>query len=197
MTRTLTALTTLTLAAALAGCASLNTLPADLSTWGDWPAARTPGSYAFDRLPSQAARPDETERLERAARPALERAGFTPAAEGATPDVLVQVAARTSRTGPEVWRDPFWWRGGYSLKYRTWVGPAWHVDPFLDARRYEREVALLLRDAATGKPLYEARVANEGSTTGGEGLLSAMFQGALADFPRTGINPRTIDITLP
>jgi hypothetical protein len=197
MTRTLTSLTALTLAVALAGCASLNTVQADLSTWGDWPAARAPGSYAFDRLPSQAARPDETGRLEQAARPALEAAGFTPVAEGATPDVLVQVAARTTRTGPDLWRDPLWWRGGYSLKYRAWVGPPWHVDPFFDTPRYERQVALLLRDGATGKPLYEARVASEGSTTGGDGLLSAMFQGALADFPRNGINPRTIDVTLP
>ena len=39
----------------LAGCAALNTMPAEISTWGDWPADRKPGRYAFDRLPSQAA----------------------------------------------------------------------------------------------------------------------------------------------
>ena len=194
MTRTLTALL---LAAALTGCAALNTVQADLSTWGEWPAARAPGTYAFDRLPSQQARPEETARLEQAARPALERAGFTPAAEGSPPDVLVQVAARTAKTAPDIWRDPLWWRGGYAIAHRPWIGPVWRVDPFLDSPRYERQVALLLRDAGTGKPLYEARVANEGSTMGGDDLIAALFQGALVDFPRTGVNPRSVTVTLP
>ena len=48
----------------LAGCAALNTMPAEISTWGDWPADRKPGRYAFDRLPSQAAQPEAAARLE-------------------------------------------------------------------------------------------------------------------------------------
>jgi hypothetical protein len=184
-------------AASLAGCAMLNTVQADLSTWGDWPADRKPGSYAFDRLPSQQARADETERLEAAARPALEKAGFVPAAPGATPDVLVQVAARTARTAPDLWADPLWWRGGFGYYRRSWTGPVWVVDPRFDSSRYDREVALLLRDGASGKPLYEARVSNEGSTTGGSSLVAALFQGALVDFPRNGPNPRPVSVTLP
>jgi len=192
------ALTTV-LALALSGCAALNTVQADLSTWGEWPAARAPGSYAFDHLPSQQARPDETVRLEQAARPALERAGFSPAAPGATPDVLVQVAARSTQTQavPDLWADPLWWRGGYGYARRPWGGPVWALDLRFDSRRYEREVALLLRDAATGKPLYEARVAHEGSTMGSSALLDALFLGALIDFPRTGPNPRVVNVTLP
>ena len=190
-------LSVLLLAAGLAGCAALNSVPADLSTWGEWPAGRAPGRYAFERLPSQQARADETERLEAAARPALEKAGFVPAAPGATPDVLVQVAARTTRTAPDLWADPLWWRGGFGTYRRSWAGPVWVVDPRLDSTRYDREVALLLRDAASGKPLYEARVSNEGSTTGGSALLAALFQGALMDFPRTGVNPRPVSIPLP
>lgn len=184
-------------AASLAGCALLNTVQADLSTWGEWPAGRQPGSYAFDRLPSQQARADETERLEAAARPALEKAGFVPAAPGATPDVLVQVAARSARTAPDIWADPLWWRGGFGYYRRSWTGPVWVIDPRFDNSRYDREVALLLRDGASGKPLYEARVSNEGSSAGGQSLLVALFQGALIDFPRTGPNPRTVSVTLP
>lgn len=185
------------LATALAGCAALNTVQADLSTWGEWPAGRQPGSYAFDRLPSQQARSDETERLEAAARPALEKAGFVAAAPGATPDVLVQVAARTARTAPDLWADPLWWRGGYGYYRRPWTGAVWVMDPRLDHSRYDREVALLLRDGVSGKPLYEARVSNEGSTAGGGSMLAALFQGALLDFPRTGPNPRTVSVALP
>lgn len=194
MTRMIAALL---LAAGLAGCAALNTVQADLSTWGEWPAGRAPGTYAFDRLPSQQARADEAERLEAAARPALEKAGFVPAAPGAAPDVLVQVAARTARTAPDLWADPLWWRGGFVSYRRPWTGPVWVIDPRFDHSRYDREVALLLRDGASGKPLYEARVSNEGSTSGGSALLAALFQGTLVDFPRSGPNPRTVSVTLP
>ena len=41
--------------AALPGCAALNTLSCEVATYGDWPAERKPGRYAFERLPSQKA----------------------------------------------------------------------------------------------------------------------------------------------
>ncbi|HEY0584656.1 MAG TPA: DUF4136 domain-containing protein, partial [Pseudoduganella sp.] len=72
----------------LAGCASLNTLQAQVASYGTWPAQRKPGTYAFERLPSQQARADAQQRLEDAARPAIEAAGFTAAAPGEAPDVL-------------------------------------------------------------------------------------------------------------
>lgn len=180
----------------LAGCAALNTMPAEISTWGDWPADRKPGRYAFDRLPSQAAQPEAAARLEDAARAALEAAGFSAAAPGDKPDVLVQVAARNSRADLDIWADPLWWRGGWLPGRRVWVEPLWW--PELHARtRYEREVALLLRDAESGKPLYEARASNEGANAGGSALQQALFRAALADFPRTGPNPRQVTVTLP
>lgn len=180
----------------LAGCAALNTMPAEISTWGDWPADRKPGRYAFDRLPSQAAQPEAAARLEDAARAALEAAGFSAAAPGDKPDVLVQVAARNSRADLDIWADPLWWRGGWLPGRRVWVEPLWWPD--LHARtRYEREVALLLRDAESGKPLYEARASNEGANAGGSALQQALFRAALADFPRTGPNPRQVTVTLP
>lgn len=180
----------------LAGCAALNTMSAEISTWGDWPADRKPGRYAFDRLPSQAAQPEAAARLEDAARAALEAAGFSAAAPGDKPDVLVQVAARNSRADLDIWADPLWWRGGWLPGRRVWVEPLWWPD--LHARtRYEREVALLLRDAESGKPLYEARASNEGANAGGSALQQALFRAALADFPRTGPNPRQVTVTLP
>lgn len=184
-------------AALLAGCAGLNTVQGDLSTWGEWPAGRAPARYAFDRLPSQQDRLADTERLEQMASAALAKAGFRPAEPGSTPDVLVQVAARTTATAPDLWADPLWWRGGHGAVRRPWVGPVWVLDPRFEARRYERQVALLLRDAASGKPLYEARVANEGASMGNDSLLQAMFTAALVDFPKTGPNPRPVTVPLP
>ena len=43
-----------------AGCASMTSVTADVSTYGAWPADRKPATYGFERLPSQqeqAARP--------------------------------------------------------------------------------------------------------------------------------------------
>jgi hypothetical protein len=65
---------------AAAGCAGMHTLTSEVSSFGEWPADRAAGSYAFERLPSQQARADETTRLEEAARTALAKAGFKPAA---------------------------------------------------------------------------------------------------------------------
>jgi len=182
----------------LAGCAGIHSVSSDVSSFGDWPAGRAPGTYAFDILPSQQAEPAQTERLEAAARPALAKAGFTPVAAGQTPDVLVQVGARISRQDSPLWNDPFWWRGDFGYwRYGPWMGPSWNWSVQYTSPRYDREVAVLLRDRATGKPLFEARAVNDGLSGFDDQMLAAMFHAALADFPHLGINPRTVTITLP
>jgi hypothetical protein len=173
------------------GCAVMNTLDTDIATYGEWPSGRAPGRYAFDRLPSQQAQPELADRLEAAARPALEAAGFHAVSAGEKPDTLVQLALRTTRADPYYWDDPFWWSGGAYWSRRGWSGPVWFRGPWPVSTRYEREVAVLLRDAASGRPLYEARASTEGLTTGDDALIGAMFRAALIDFPRTGPNPRS------
>jgi len=187
----------LALVAVLAGCAGLNTLDSVVHSYGQWPAGREPGTYAFERLPSQQARPERQEMLEAAARPALEAAGFRPAAAGATPDVTVQVGGRVTRTDHAPWDDPLWWRGGFGLwRYGPWAGPRWRPGMRMDSPRYDREVAVLLRDRASGKPVYEARASNDSYSTGNGQILSAMFAAALKDFPAVGLNPRTVVVPL-
>ena len=182
----------------LSGCAALNTLTVDISTFGDWPAGRQPGVYAFDRLPSQQTRPEETAQLEDAARPALEQAGFVEAAPGQKADVAVQLAARVSRSEPDPWLDSLWWHGGFGLGGRYGgFGSGIGLGFRHDFERYDREVAVLIRDVASGKPLYEARATYEGATRGDHALNAALFRAALIDFPRTGVNPRAVRITLP
>ena len=90
----------------LGGCASFNNLNSEVSTFGPWPAERKPATFAFERLPSQQQRAGEADALEAAARPALEKAGFKAATEGSTPDVTVQVGARTTRSDYGPWNDP-------------------------------------------------------------------------------------------
>jgi len=181
----------------LVACASLGTVSAEVASYGTWPAERKPGTYAFERLPSQQARADAQQRLEDAAHPALEAAGFAAAAPGATPDVLVRVGARITRYERSPWDDPLWWRGGFGhWRARPWGGPypyGYRSEP----PRYDREVALLLRDRTNGTPLYEARATTEGSTSGGDELLSAMFKAAMVDFPKSGSVPHTVSVKLP
>ncbi|MFG6465329.1 DUF4136 domain-containing protein [Roseateles sp. BYS87W] len=197
-------LTTLaaTTAAALAGCAGPTAFSADVSSYGAWAAGRKPGTYAFDRLPSQQQSEEAAKRqatLEDAAKAALERAGFKPAPDAKTADVLVTLGARVTAYDPVPWDDPLWWRWRGRLiapRYGYapgWSGFGWRHDPFFD-RRYDRAVALLMRDRATGEALFETHASNEGFTAGGDSLLTPLFDAALAEFPQ--VNPKSHRVTV-
>lgn len=190
-------LTLLLAAALLSGCAALNRLPNEVSSFGSWPAERRPGPFVFERLPSQAAHPESQQLLEDAARPALEAAGFTHAADAAGAAYSVQLAARV--TGDDRWTDapawgPWGWRGlyghprwGLGFGYHGRFGPGGFATPL-----YEREVTVLIRDRRSGQPVYETRASNTGGSSAIVSLLPAMFEAAMKDFPATGINPRRV-----
>lgn len=175
--------------AVLSGCASFNQLNNDVSTYSQWPAGRAPGSYAFERLPSQQARAQAQQRLEDAARPAIEGAGFKPASDPQQADFVVQVGARVTAYA-DPFDDPFFWRGSIFWGPRHYWGPGFGLG--YTGPDYEREVAMLIRDRKTGQPLYEARAANNGASPSIDSLLPAMFEAALKDFPHAGINPRKV-----
>ena len=182
-------------AVALAGCAGPQTIAADVSSYGTWPAGRAPGTYAFDRLPSQQQSEEATRRqtaLEDAARAALEKAGFKPAADTKSADVLVTLGARVTAYDPVPWDDPLWWRwrGRLFAPRYGYIGASpwgWRQDPFFD-RRYDRAVAVLMRDRASGEALYESHASNEGFSSS-DALLTPLFDAALAEFPQ--INPKS------
>lgn len=196
-------------AALLSACASLNDVSADVSSYSRWPAGRGPGTYAFERLPSQQTRPQQAQMLEDSARQAVEGAGFAPAAEGSAPDVTIQVGARIVETDGYPYDDPFWY-GGFGVWHRPfgrfarpyggfgWRGGYWGGPAYSDFPSYQREVALLIRDKRSGEPLYESRAQNEGSTTGVATILPKMFVAALKDFPAgAAANPHRITIEAP
>lgn len=191
---------TLALAVALGGCAGLNTVTSEVATYGDWPAGRQPGRYAFERLPSQQAQAARQAELEAAAARALEGAGFTAAANAGQADVIVQIGARVSRTELSPWDDPLWWRWGAGY----WRSPGWRPTSRMGyyagfnagwSTRYERSVAVLLRDRPSGAPLYEAHAQTDGNTIGDGALIAAMFEAAMKDFPAAGAsNPRQVSV---
>lgn len=190
-------LASLTLAAAAlgAGCAALNTVTSDVTSYGSWPQGRAPGTYCYERLPSQQAHADRQAELELAARGALQKAGFKPAPAGGACDVTVQLGARITRYEVSPWADPFWhpWAFGRGYWRGPWGYPHWHHT----SPQYDREVALLIRDRSSGQPLYEARATNDGGyTSGGTALLAAMYEAALKDFPTPAINPRRVSVEM-
>lgn len=192
-------------ALSLVGCASMDSISADAQSFGSWPAGRVAGSFAFERLPSQQHRAQQQAALEAQAQAALEKVGFTLAAEPKSADVLVSVGVRISRQDSAPWDDPLWWRWNisyYHWRYGPWrpyygrLGYVFPSDSMLD-RRYDREVALLLRDRKSGEPLYEARASNDGITQGDLQLVGALFQAALSDFPQTRPEPHRVVVPLP
>ena len=179
-----------TLAALLTGCAAFNQLSNDVASYGSWPADRKPGSFVFERLPSQQARADAQQKLEDAAAPALEAAGFARAPDAASADVVVQLGARVSTDDRYLYDDPIWWRGGVFYGRRgAFFSPFWFGPP---TPTYDREGAVLIRDRRTGQPLYETRASNAGASSSIESLLPAMFAAAMADFPTPAVSPRRV-----
>jgi hypothetical protein len=192
-----TVLATLVASLALTGCASFNNLSSDVSTYSQWPAERKPSTYAFERLPSQQARPDQQQLLEDAARRAMESAGFVAATDPKSADFVVQLGARVNASDRSLYDDPFWWHGGlyhprfYPMGFRRGFGFGLGYGGYY-MPSYEREVALLIRDRKSGTPLYEARATNDGGSPAINSLLGAMFEAAMKDFPHGGVNPRRV-----
>jgi hypothetical protein len=187
----------------LAGCATFNSVAVEVSTFGDWPAGRRGGTYGFERLPSQQQPEQEAlqQRLEDAARAALAKAGFQEVGPGGSPDLVVQLGARVTRTDRSPWDDPLWWHGGFGYRWGRrgpWRGPVWGVGLgwHMEPPRYDREVALLMRERGSGRPLYEARASSEGYYGSTDAMLKPLFDAALFDFPATGPNPRVVRVPL-
>lgn len=184
-------------ATVLAACATLNSVDTDVTSYSQWPTGRSPGSYRFERLPSQLTQADAQAQLEGAARAALANAGFSEAAGSGNPDVTVQLGTRVTRYDVSPWADPLW-RGHYAFggwgPYNPWWGGGFYYYDALP--RYAREVAVLIRDGKTGNVLYESRAANEDGYSSDTPLLAAMFEAALKDFPQPAVSPRRVTVPL-
>lgn len=195
LTRSLAATALLGGAALLSGCAGLHSVTADVSSYGSWPKDRKPGTYAFERLPSQQSNPIAQDALERAAAPALEGAGFKPAAASKA-DVLVQVSAQAQER-PSPFDDPYGPRWSVGWGIGSWyhhggLGLGMSMEP----PWWQLQVDVLIRDRVSHEVLYEAHARHEraGSI---DGLAGPLFQAALTDFPLPAVSPRPVTVELP
>jgi hypothetical protein len=186
---------------ALLGCAGPTSLTSQVVSYGQWDAQRQPGSFVFERLPSQQAEPEHQASLEAAALPALRRAGFTPAEAGSQATYSVQLATQAHVESPR-W-DPYGgppWMGAYPWGPRgIWMGQpgppmVWPSPP--PPRPHGRmQVDLLLRERATGAVLYEAHVRHERPGTVDDRLWPALMAAAMQRFPAT--QREAVDIVVP
>lgn len=189
--------------AGLAGCAGLQQVTVEVSTFGAWPSGRPAGRYAFERLPSQQqdAGADAQARLEAAASAALERVGFTPAPDAARADVLVQFGSRQAQVltaPPRVsigigigtgFGGGFGRHGGVGVGF----GSGWYGG---DRLRDRTELGLLLLDRASHQVLVEVQARND-SRYGADDLPEAMFDAALQGFPDLVAGTRSVTVPLP
>jgi hypothetical protein len=192
----------LAVALAASGCAALRSVHSEVTSFAQWPSGRAPSSFAFDRLPSQQARADEHVKLEAAAARALAAAGFAPASDATTADVLVQIGARVGRIA-QPWEDRFGWPYGpdWPWGYRPHVrgggwGPGVGIGLRLEPPRFEREVALVIRDRRSGTALYETRASNDGTGSFTPELMAAMFKASLEGFPNPPAGARPVRVEM-
>lgn len=206
----LTALAGLLAASALlGGCASVYLVDNQVRSYATWGAAGSPApgqTFRFERLPSQneGRRATAQDVLETPVRQTLEQWGLKPAVPGdASARWSVQVSARTVRHPRAPWEEP-WPAGPFGLWGQGHVvtadGRAVFVPMMsmrMDIPYFEREIAIVVRDAASGRVAYETHAAHDGRWNDSPALWAAMAQAALRGFPQPPAGVRQVNIEVP
>jgi hypothetical protein len=175
----------------LSGCATGYRLDNHVQAFSSLPTLPANPSYRFERLPSQQQMLAQAH-IEALADPALHRAGLR--RDDAAPNYSVQVSARIQRV-ISPWADPWDWGWGGGLMYGPGFG---YLSPFprMQQAWFHREVAVIVREIASGRVVFESRAFNDGPWLGSDVALQAMFDAALQGFPNAPPGPRRVDITL-
>ena len=185
----------LVLAGLLSGCATSYVLDNNVQAFSSLPAVPPNPTYRFERLPSQAALPAQTQ-LEAMADPALFNAGLR--RDDAAPRYSVQVSARVQRV-LSPWADPWdGWGGSFGF---FGPHPGFGVGfggpfPRMEQPWYQREVGIVLRELASNKVVYETRALSAGPWWDTGSILPAMFTAALSGFPTAPPGPRRVDVRI-
>lgn len=200
----------------LSGCASVILVDNQVESFARWqdrapnaaakaavPAA--PQVYRFERLPSQQ---DERgargqDELERYAEASLAKNGWSRAAPGVAAPWTVQVGASTVRLPRAPWEDPWDHWGPYGLPGRDYLvtrtGQVIFFPPMprFETPYYQRAVSLVIRDAGSGRVVYETRAAHDGRWNSTPALWTAMLDAALQGFPTPPAGVRQVNLEVP
>jgi Domain of unknown function (DUF4136) len=205
----------------LGGCASTWRVDSQVESFARWTDAggaagsvaaaptalpQAPQSYRFERLPSQGEGQGASRQgsLESLAREVLAPLGWTAVEDNGASRWTVQVSASGSRPVRSPWEDgwPYLWpvwgvgigsHGPHLSGQLVWGARLpYHEPPY-----YERRVSLVVREAASGRVVYETRAAHDGRWSDSPELWRAMISAALRDFPAPPSGVREVIVDLP
>ena len=204
-------------ALALTGCASVYRVDNQVESFARWADASAPTraaaivpaapqSYRFERLPSRASgsAAQSADMLEPLVQAALTPLGWTPASDAAAATWLIEVTAQGVRLPRAPWEDPwegsrFGWAGQVHIGVGTGHGGVmW--SPWLlrsELPYYQRQVSLVIREAATGRVVYETSAAHDGRWNSTPELWRAMVSAALEGFPTPPKGVRQVNLDVP
>ena len=188
----------------LGGCASTRLVDSDVQSFSQLRALPAPPTYRFERTLSQQAQPAQQDALEAQALQALTKVGMQHMASGPAA-YRVQVQARMQRELQPYWYDP-WdnWHG-------PWGGMGWGLGTgwggrggfygglsmrFPPPTQYQREVTLVLRDAASASVVYETHAVHDGIWSDSPAVFAAMLDAALTGFPVPPVGPRRVNVEI-
>ena len=182
--------------ALLAGCASSLRMDNTVQSFSALSEVSAAASYRYERLPSQRQDPAQPQ-LEAMADAALARVGLR--RDDAAPAYTVQVWSRM-QYAVSPWAQPSFggWSGwgGVGLGSHSGIGMGIGF-PIggIDSPWYQREVGLILREAGSGRVVYETHAFHEGYWIDPARAWPAMFEAALQGFPQPPTGVRRVDIT--
>ena len=201
-------------AALLTGCATGPVMvTSDVQSFSSIATVTTPATYRFERLPSQQAGQATgntgQQLLEQLAEPALAKVGLIRDEAKAQYNVQVTATLKSVTFGTDFYGYPYWgyprmsmyygrggWWPGYGYGPGWGMGASWaYMDTY--PRDVQREVSVVLRDAASGNVVYETRANNYGLYGGDGTVLPLMFEAALSGFPQPPQGPRRVTVTPP
>ena len=184
----------------LGGCALPRMIDSDVQSFVSGAPPARPASYRFERLPSQSDAPAQ-EQLEALAAVALAKVDLAPAPLVSGAIAGTAAAAPTARYALQVsvriepivspYGDPF--AGGIWGHRRPFGGFGMSLEPSW----YRHAVHILLRDSASGAPVYESSASFDGPWADSGNLLPVILDAALQGYPNPPAGPRKVVIELP
>lgn len=182
------ALAGLLVAVALLGSGCASTVDSRFTAWHAWPQQVGERSYRF-LPPSQREQSLEQAAHQALARPELQRAGFTEAADGRFGVTLLFTEERSLRQVVEPWSaSPWFGWGAWSGRWHGWgfgatIPLGW--PPVYDDPWYRRTLKLEIADLSATPPrrVYEATSVSEDLGEDPSKVLPVMLQQLLRDFP--------------
>lgn len=198
----------------LTGCAT--TIQSNVTAFHEWPAELRNKSFVFERT-AQQENNLEHRAYENLVRHELLHLGLAEGANLQSAGLKVamnySINVRDVRVVQPVLLDPYPWYGSpfygsrwyghgyYNPYYGPFYSPFWYGPPIVEQRetRYQladRQLKIVISQAADSRKLYDVTVSSEGTNTSLAVVMPYMIRSAFADFPGPNGVPRRIELKM-